>query len=83
MERQSVRFLQGGDPTLHRLLHLVERAHLDLAHALARDAELGGEVFERDRLVGEAPKRARTMALYRRDTSPLKRMRAASVRCNG
>ena len=39
---------------LHRLLHLLEGAHLDLAHALARDAEFGGEVLERDRVVGEA-----------------------------
>jgi hypothetical protein len=32
----------GGDAVFHRALHLLERAHLDLAHALARDAELGG-----------------------------------------
>src|SRR5258708_2462652 len=30
-----------GDPVFHRPLHLPEGAHLDLAHPLARDAELG------------------------------------------
>ena len=30
----------------HRLLQLLERPHLDLAHALAADAVLGGEVFQ-------------------------------------
>src|SRR5437899_13044724 len=41
------------DAVLHRVLHLVERAHLDLAHALARDAEFFGELLERDRILGE------------------------------
>src|SRR3569833_3377994 len=36
------------------LLRLLERTHLDLAHTLARYAELGGEILERDRIVGEA-----------------------------
>ena len=34
------RLFLRGDAVLHRLLHLLEGAHLDLAHALARDAEL-------------------------------------------
>src|SRR5258708_1178807 len=33
--------------------HLLEGAHLDLAHALARDPELVRQLLERDRLVGE------------------------------
>ena len=45
-----------GDAVLHRLLHLVEGAHLDLAHALARDAKLGGEVLERDRVIDQPPR---------------------------
>ena len=40
--------------TLHRLLHLFEGAHFDLPDALARHAELVGQFFQRDRLVGEA-----------------------------
>src|SRR3954454_4612464 len=39
-----------GHPVLHRLLHLLESPHLDLAHAFARDRELVGQVLERDRL---------------------------------
>ena len=35
-----------GDVGLHRLLHLLESAHLDLAHALAAHAELVCELFE-------------------------------------
>src|SRR5262249_55633327 len=38
---------------MHRPLHLLEGAHLDLAHALARDAELHRQILERDRIVGE------------------------------
>src|SRR5215469_17534221 len=37
----------------YRLLHLLERAHVYLAHALARDAELVGKLRERDRVIGE------------------------------
>src|SRR5712691_4602816 len=44
------------DAALHRPLHLLEGAHLDLAHALARDAEFGGQILERDRIVGEPPR---------------------------
>jgi hypothetical protein len=43
-----------GDPVFYRPLHLLERAHLDLAHALARDAELGGQLLQRERLISEA-----------------------------
>ena len=39
-------------------LDLVEGAHLDLAHALAADAELLGKVLEGGRLVLQAPLRA-------------------------
>src|SRR5262245_58573208 len=44
-----------GDRALDRGLHLLEGADLDLADALARDAELGCEILERHRLVGEPP----------------------------
>ena len=37
----------------HRLLHLLEGAHLDLADALAGDAELGGKLLQRQRLLGK------------------------------
>jgi hypothetical protein len=53
MHRQARRGFYRGDPILHRLLHLLKRAHVDLAHALARDAELVGEFRERDRVLGE------------------------------
>ena len=49
MHRQGRRAFHRGDAVLHRLLHLLEGAHLDLAHALERDAELLGKVRERDR----------------------------------
>src|SRR5271169_754034 len=42
-----------GDPVLHRVLHFLEGAHFNLAHALARDAELGGDLFKRDWVLGE------------------------------
>ena len=51
--QRRLRLLHGGDLGLHRLLHLLEGAHLDLADALARHAELGGEVLQRHRVVGE------------------------------
>src|SRR5207245_5445411 len=57
MRRQRLRAVRGlhrGDAVFYRLLHLLEGAHLDLAHALARDAELVGEFFQRDRVVGKA-----------------------------
>ena len=53
MHRQGRRAFHRGDAVLHRLLHLLEGAHLDLAHALARDAELLGKVLERDRVLGK------------------------------
>src|SRR5262249_57586384 len=40
----------------HRILQLLEGAHLDLAHALARDAELLGKLRERDRIVPQPPR---------------------------
>src|ERR1039457_2095550 len=51
--RRFLRLLQSSDTILHRLLHLLEGAHLDLAHALARDAEFGCQILERDRIVRE------------------------------
>ena len=39
---------------LDSVLHLLEGAHLDLAHTLAADAELGRQLFQRHRLLGEA-----------------------------
>src|SRR6478609_3678618 len=41
------------DAVLHCVLHLLEGAHLDLAHALARDAEFLGQPHERDLFLGE------------------------------
>src|ERR1017187_4618889 len=52
--RRFLRLLQRSDTILHRLLHLLEGAHLDLAHALARDAEFGCQILERDRIVRQA-----------------------------
>src|SRR6266540_1031623 len=37
MRRHRGRAFHLGEAVLHRLLHLLERPHLDLAHALARD----------------------------------------------
>jgi len=54
--------LDCGYAGLHRLLHLLEGAHLDPAHALARDAELARQIFERDRVVGQ-PARLEDAAL--------------------
>src|ERR1035438_6345036 len=53
MHRLGPRALHRGNAVLHRLLHLLEGAHVDLAHALARDAELLGEFRERDRVLGK------------------------------
>src|SRR6202035_478780 len=43
----------ASEPIPDGFPHLLERAHLDLAHALARDAELVRQLPERDRLIGE------------------------------
>src|SRR6266403_5858406 len=51
--RQRRRSFHHSDAVLHRLLHLLEGTHAYLAHALARDAELVGELLERDRFFGE------------------------------
>ena len=50
------RLLPGGDAVLDCLLHLLEGAHLDLPHPLARDAEFLGQLLERDRLLGQPPR---------------------------
>src|SRR5512132_2221304 len=47
MRRQMRRSFYHGDSLLHGLLHLLEGTHAYLAHALARDTELGRQVFER------------------------------------
>src|SRR3982074_2608157 len=41
------------DAVLHCVLHLLEGAYLDLAHALARDAEFLGQLHQRDLFLGE------------------------------
>ena len=51
MHRQGRRALHRGDAVLHRLLHLLEGAHLDLAHALAGLAEEFGVSRERVRQI--------------------------------
>src|SRR5262249_56860365 len=48
--------LHRRDAVLYRSLYLLEGAHLDLAHALARYAELGGQLFKRDPVVTEPPR---------------------------
>src|SRR5690606_24506174 len=50
----ALRGLDAGETLLDGLLHLLEGADLDLAHALAGDAELAGEILERDRVVAQA-----------------------------
>jgi hypothetical protein len=52
MRRQGRRSLRRHDAVLHCVLHLLESAHLDLARSLARDAELVGELCERERVLG-------------------------------
>ena len=54
MHRQGRPTFDPGDAVLDCLLHLLERAHLDLAHAFARDAEFAPQVFEGDRLIRQA-----------------------------
>ncbi len=41
---------------LDRFLHLLEGTDLDLPDALAGDAELAGQVLQRDRILGETPR---------------------------
>src|SRR6266849_4767355 len=53
MRRQRRRSFHHGDAVLHRLLHLLEGTRAYLAHALTRNAELVGELLERDRFFGE------------------------------
>src|SRR5690349_14138872 len=52
---RSVRQTLFDDGVLHRLLQLLEGAHLDLAHAFARDAVTLAEFLQRGRLVLQAP----------------------------
>src|ERR1700736_1274423 len=52
----DLRDFQGGNTALHGLLQLLEGAHLDLAHALARNAELIRQFLKRDRLVRQSPR---------------------------
>src|SRR5262249_22716423 len=47
------RSFHHGDAVPHSPLHLLEGTHAYLAHALARDAELVGQLAERDRFFGE------------------------------
>jgi hypothetical protein len=56
MRRRRRRSFHHGDALLHGLLHLLEGTHAYLAHALARDAELVGELLERDRFFCELPR---------------------------
>src|SRR5215831_14477322 len=42
-----------GDAVLNCLLYLLERVHVDLADALGRDAEFGGQVGKCGRVLGE------------------------------
>src|SRR5262249_52190223 len=51
--RRAWAALDRGDAILHRALHLPEGAHLDRPPAFARDAELGGQILERDWIIGE------------------------------
>ena len=42
------------DRDLDRPLHLLEGARFDLPHTLTRDAKLGGQLLQRERLISEA-----------------------------
>ena len=53
------RMLFRASGVLHGLLHLLERAHLDLADALARYAELARQILQRRR--SSASRRASKM----------------------
>ena len=55
MRRQGRRSFHRREAVPHRFLHLLEGAHLDLARSLARDAELVGELREREPVLGQAP----------------------------
>jgi len=61
--RQGLRYFYRGDAVLHRLLHLLDGAHLDLTHALARDAEFLSQLRERDLFFGEPAPFARSRSL--------------------
>jgi hypothetical protein len=53
VRRRRFQGLHGCDLTPDSIPHLLERAHLDLAHPLARDSKFLRESFKRDRLIGE------------------------------
>src|SRR5579864_9326686 len=53
--RAGMRPLHGGHAAPYSVLHLLEGTHLNLTDALARHTELVGELFERDRVIGEPP----------------------------
>ena len=78
MRRQRRRSFHRGDAVLHRLLHLLEGTHAYLAHALARDAELVGELLERDRLFGSRRaskmRRSRSLSAESAEASALLRL---------
>src|SRR6185312_703931 len=45
------RFLHRSHTAFDRLLHFLESAHLDLAHAFARNAKFRCKIFERDWII--------------------------------
>ena len=51
----GVRSFYLGNAAFHCVLHLFEGAYFDLPHPLARYAELVGEFFQRDGIVGQPP----------------------------
>jgi hypothetical protein len=52
----AFRPLHGGNSMLDRLSHFLEGKHLDLPHALARDADFIREHSKWDRVFGQAPR---------------------------
>src|SRR5262249_46359512 len=56
MRRQRRRTLHYSAAVLHRLLHLLEGAHLDLAHAFARHTELGRQILGGVGVLGRPPR---------------------------
>src|SRR5262249_8244258 len=70
LRQQRRRSFHHGDAVLHGPLHLLQGADLDLAHALARHAELGGQVLERDRIVGKPAGLAGARSLSTESSSP-------------
>src|SRR4030095_744194 len=74
------RALRGRDAVLHRVLHLREGAHLDLAYALARDAEFLRQLHQRDRSRGEPTmRRSRVLSTVSTSDSVLRRLSNSSL----